>query len=111
MTRTSRRPLIAWLVALHAAIAIVAPSLHALPGLGHSTPRASAEEHRDAAPPITAAAEHCSVCEYLAQGQLPIGAPVLVVELTNSRADSPEAPPEAPRVPITNGRPRSPPLA
>ena len=111
MKRTARRPLIAWLVALHAAIAIVAPSLHALPGLGHATPRASSEERRDAAPPITAAAEHCSVCEYLAQGQLPLCSPVLVVELTNSSGDSPEALPEAPRVPITSGRPRSPPFA
>lgn len=63
------------LIALHAAIALCGPGLHAAPGLGHagaaraSLQRDSSPEFADVSPDPT---EHCPVCDYFAQGQLPL---------------------------------------
>ncbi len=103
MPRTARQVLTALLITLHAVISLCGPSLHAAPGLGHKS-LAEVSSRTDGLGEwgkITATpAEHCPVCEYFAQAQLPFHRVILV----SSRLVLPFEPAHSP---ILNSRPLS----
>ena len=82
MPRNARKPLTALLIALHALIVVCGQAMHASPGLSHASAPAGSREG-DGLPRwadlSVAPTEHCPVCEYFAQGQLPLvaGLPIL----------------------------------
>lgn len=72
MSRSIRHALIATLVALHAAVTLGGAGLHALPGLGHDSglrPFAKNDHSHGPGRSSHEAADDCSVCQFLAQGQ------------------------------------------
>jgi hypothetical protein len=112
MPRTSRQALAALLIALHASISLCGPGLHAAPGLGHAGLAGSSRES-DGDPGLTrhsaTAPEHCPVCDYFSQGQLPLppflhvpSRPVLPFETALIST-------LAPRPPLLYSRSRAPP--
>ncbi len=113
MPHTARRALAAFLIALHAAIAACGPGLHAAPGLGHAA-RSAETSAADGTPalahPSINLAEHCPLCDYFAQGQLPIAracwasSPLVVPAEPARPALLPPAPP------LPTSRSRAPPL-
>lgn len=74
MKPSSRRPLLATLfAAVHAAVMLVGPSLHELPGASHDAGMggAACEQHRgEHAPATHRSTDDCQLCHFLAQGQL-----------------------------------------
>jgi hypothetical protein len=114
MVRTSRPFLAATLVALHAAVALGGPGLHALPGWGHGSglTRLAKNDHSHGPGKSShEATDECPVCHFLAQGQLSAdltaGAPGwLVVQAEVARAAVP-----APTPTHRSSIPRAPPAA
>ncbi len=75
MPRTARTTLTALLIALHATILLCGPGLHAAPGLAHaglSNAPATDDGGTRWSETSTRLVDHCPLCEYLAQGQLPL---------------------------------------
>jgi hypothetical protein len=79
--RTIRHYLILAIASLHAAVMLLGPCLHALPGGRHAPRPALAADHGHRAvehSPVThspvshRSADDCPVCHFLAQGQLPV---------------------------------------
>jgi hypothetical protein len=96
VARSLRRPLIALLVAFHAAVTLCGPCLHAIPGAGHGTGQASSApgEHADGDPSRHDLAGHCPICHFLAQGQLPLSSDTtLATRLFVTFVTNPPAPP------------------
>ena len=113
MPYTARQALAALLIALHAAVALCGPGLHAAPGLGHAGP-AGSSRGPDGPPglikPPATALEHCPLCDYFAQGQVPLppspqASCRLVLPFEPTRF-----PLLAPRPPLVSSRSRAPPL-
>jgi hypothetical protein len=74
MPRFARQLLIAWVVALHAAVMLCGPCLHGLPGWDHGSNLGCAAEHhraRDADKSGFVTPDHCAVCQLFSLGQLP----------------------------------------
>jgi hypothetical protein len=74
MPRTARQALAAFLIALHATISLCGPGLHAVPGLGHAGPTGTirkSDGHLKAASRAAVVPEHCPICDYFWQGQVP----------------------------------------
>ncbi len=74
MPHTNRRFLVALLIALHAALTLCGPGHH-----GFAAPWSHAPEPIKASDPVGTIAEsdcrsvdHCPVCDYLSQSQLPV---------------------------------------
>src|SRR5260370_24945643 len=73
MPRSLRQTLVALLIALHAAVTLCGPGLHALPGWGHNSglhPLAKNDHSHGPGKSSHAASDECPVCHFLAQGQL-----------------------------------------
>lgn len=74
--RTIRHYLILAIAGIHAAVMLLGPCLHALPGSPHTPRPALAADHghraADHSPVSHRSADDCPVCHFLAQGQLPI---------------------------------------
>lgn len=116
MSHPVRNLLATLLIALHAAIAIGGPGLHAGPGLSHAGRPASADQSggsEDLAPvQVTASpVEHCPLCDYFAQGQLPfpLHAPALALVATPFEPTRTRV--EAPHPPVIATRSRAPPVS
>jgi hypothetical protein len=112
MPRTARQALASLLIALHAAIALCGPGLHAAPGLGHFGPAGTVRKP-DAQPEFikvaATASEHCPICDYFAQGQLPLP-PTIPISFRLVLAVEPTHPPIlAPRAPRSSSQSRAPP--
>ncbi len=113
MPRTARRALAAFLIALHAAISACGPGLHAAPGLGHpgrSVGLSGVEGTTSLAHPSVKLAEHCPLCDYFAQGQLPIASACLASCPLVAAAEPGRTAPLAPGPPRSLSRSRAPPL-
>src|SRR5260370_17696329 len=73
MPRSLRQTLVALLIALHAAVTLCGPGLHALPGWGHDSglhPLAKTDHSHGPGKSSHEAKDECPVCQFLAQGQL-----------------------------------------
>jgi hypothetical protein len=73
MSQLVRRLLFASVLACHAAVTLCGPCLHALPGSSHEL-GATSKSHRpdDSSQSRRDAADNCLICQFVAQGQLPI---------------------------------------
>jgi hypothetical protein len=73
MSRIVRHILFASVLACHAAVTLCGPCLHALSGSSHDQGAAS-KSHRpdDPTPSRRDAADNCLICQFVAQGQLPV---------------------------------------
>jgi hypothetical protein len=73
MSRFVRHLLFASVLACHAAVTLCGPCLHALPGSSHE-PGAASSSHRPDGPPQSRgdAGDNCLICQFVAQGQLPV---------------------------------------
>jgi hypothetical protein len=73
MLHIARRFLFALVFACHAAVTLCGPCLHALPGSSHE-PGAASKSHRPDDPSQSRrdAADNCLICQFVAQGQLPV---------------------------------------
>lgn len=112
MPRTARQALAASLIVLHAAISLCGASLHAAPGLGHAGSAGSSTK-ADAHPGLTRIAatvpEHCPLCDYFSQGQLPLAADFVAASRLVLPFEPTQPPPLLPRSPHLLARPRAPP--
>lgn len=84
---TLRKLLLLTLIALHAGVSLCGPSLHAMPGMGHTAVLGenAGNQHQhegesEQAPHVFS--DHCLVCQFLVQGQL---LPVTYVTSTPSQ--------------------------
>ncbi len=74
MSRVLHKLVFFSLFACHTAVTVCGPCLHELPGVGHqksglsSKPQASGDEAKSR----LHTSDHCLVCQYIAQGQLPV---------------------------------------
>jgi hypothetical protein len=113
MPRRPRRILIALLVAFHATVTTCGSCLHALPGWDHgATVRGPERDGRQIDPgkDLHESSHHCPICQFLAQGQLPIGVmsgPALRLVCVLVTQDLPEITPRSSRRPSC---PRAPPI-
>jgi hypothetical protein len=112
MPRTARQALAALLIALHATISLCGPGLHAAPGLGHAGPAGTSrglDRHLKLTTLAATASEHCPICDYFSQGQLPSPPPTTA---SNRLVRSFEPVPISsivPRPPLLSSRSRAPP--
>ncbi len=114
MLSTARKALAASLIALHAAIMLCGPGLHAAPGLGHPSasrelPKGDETPSLSTVPPV--GGDHCPLCDFFAQGQLPAERPPAVADLLDRPAGPISRPACSPRPPILSSRSRAPPLS
>lgn len=114
MLSTARKALAASLIALHAAIMLCGPGLHAAPGLGH--PSASRELPKgDETPSLSTVTpvggDHCPLCDFFAQGQLPADPAMVVADLLDLPSGPIPLPACSPRPPILTSQSRAPPLS
>ena len=71
MSRIVRHILFGSVLACHAAITLLGPCLHALPGSSHDLATTSKSHHQsDRAQSPRGAADNCLICQFVAQGQL-----------------------------------------
>lgn len=112
MPSTARKALVSLLIALHAAIMLCGPGLHAATGLGHlGATEASSRPDRapDQITTVSSAVEHCPLCDFLAQGQLPIDPEIVVADRMVDPVD-PASPPLSPPAPsLLSTQSRAPP--
>ncbi len=73
MSQIVRHLLFASVLACHAVVTLCGPCLHALPGSSHEL-GATSKSHRsdDPAQSRRDAADNCLICQFVAQGQLPV---------------------------------------
>ncbi len=73
MSRLARQLLFAAIIAYHAIVTVCGPCLHELPGASHET-SAAAKANRPSSPvaPRSDTNDHCLICQFVAQGQLPV---------------------------------------
>jgi hypothetical protein len=88
MLRKFRPFFAAFLIAFHATLTLCAPCLHELPGASHHAIGDASKLHRSDDPirPKSDSADGCVICQFIAQGHLPVDfalqpTPQLVVEL------------------------------
>jgi hypothetical protein len=111
MPRTARIRLVACLVALYGSISLCGSGLHSLmePSPAHHS---HDREHERDSKTIQAVSDHCALCDFQAQGQLPVDSPPLesqrydqphlafVAAVISARdrhtSSSPRAPPASP---------------
>jgi hypothetical protein len=111
MSRIVRQILPAFLIACHAAVTLCGPCLHELPGATHHQISAASKSNRSDDPvwPRNDSRDGCLICQFVAQGQLPVelsreSLPHLIGELVlgafpvsrslpNSLPSCPRAPP------------------
>jgi hypothetical protein len=73
MSRIVRHLLIGSVVALHAAVTLCGPCLHALPGSAHGSDATSnTNRPNDPVQRRPDSADNCLICHFFAQGQLPV---------------------------------------
>jgi hypothetical protein len=73
MSRIVRHLLFASVIACHAFVTLCGPCLHALPGSSHDMGAASKSRRADdPSQSRRDAADNCLVCQFVAQGQLPV---------------------------------------
>jgi hypothetical protein len=75
MPKTARKALAALLISLHAMISLCGAGLHAAPGLGHPGPTGTSRKldgHLEWRSLAATTSEHCPICDYVSQGQLPL---------------------------------------
>lgn len=114
MPYPARHILATLMIALHAAIAVCGPGLHAGPGLSHAGQAAGAsraEHGQDQLGVAASPTEHCPLCDYFAQGQLPFPPAVPRLVLTASPFEPTPPRVEAPPSPPISTRSRAPPQA
>ena len=112
MPSTARKTLASLLIALHAAIMLCGPGLHAAPGLGHFGTSGVASK-LDNTPELSAAVaapgEHCPLCDFFAQGQLPLEQATLAVHRLVDPVEPDSLPISLPRPLILSAQSRAPP--
>jgi hypothetical protein len=88
MARIGRQFLSAFLIACHSTVTLCGPCLHELPNAAHHHIGAASKLHRadDPLRPRSDSKEGCLICQFVAQGQLPVessgeSSPQLVAEL------------------------------
>jgi len=112
MPRFARQLLAASLVALHAAVMLCGPCLHAVPGWGHAPGLSRSSDVHHVRTPSAASllqADDCPVCHFLSQAQLPVD-PARVVAVAHVRVlDAPRDREPVPPAPFRSTSPRAPP--
>jgi hypothetical protein len=79
MSRPARRILVAWLLALYGSVSLCGIGLHALAdAIASHHNHASGHCDEGTAPSISAVNGHCPLCEFQAQGQMPVAPPGLI---------------------------------
>ena len=113
MRRSLRHSLVATLIALHAAVTLLGPSLHALPGWGHGsglTPLAKSDHSHGSGKSSHSKADDCPVCQFLAQGQLSTDLGAGATGRLITALEVPIAPPASEASPLGLSCPRAPPI-
>jgi hypothetical protein len=74
MSRIVRQILPAFLIACHTVVMLCGPCLHELPGATHHPTSAASKPHRsdDPVPSRNDSSDGCLICQFVAQGQLPV---------------------------------------
>jgi len=112
MSRIVRHLLFASVLACHAAVTFCGPCLHALPGSSHEL-KGDARSHRtdDAAQSRRDAADNCLICQFVAQGQLPVELATGIPSQQAAALIVPDLPaPDIRSAPLSSS-PRAPPVA
>lgn len=88
--RLLRTLLVSAVIAFHLMVMVCGPSLHALPGIGHHVEFGADAGDRHEGQPVPVPhgfSDHCLVCQFFSQGQLPIATacvttstPVLILD-------------------------------
>jgi hypothetical protein len=113
MRRSLRHSLVATLIALHAAVTLLGPSLHALPGWGHGSglsPLAKTDHSHGSGKSSHAKADDCPVCQFLTQGQLSTDLAASATGWLVAALDLPIPPPADQASPHGLSSPRAPPI-
>jgi hypothetical protein len=113
MQRNARNTLSALLIAFHATIALCGPGLHAAPYMGHDSPSGTVRKpdgQLELTKLAATATEHCPLCDFFAQGQLPLPPSLQVSARVVLPFEPADLPLFAPRPPHLSSRSRAPPL-
>jgi hypothetical protein len=99
-------------IVCHAAVTVCGPCLHDLTGSWHSSsPGTGTQRGEVPGKSLKDSADHCLICQYVAQGQLTIAVAAGFSALPVARCDLPDLPTSRPQSEHFHQSPRAPPLA